>query len=211
MQSRAALFLAIIGAILGWMALSLQLGLTLTLVATQGGTIWDGVWRYLGYFTVVANIFAAAILTCAALRRNRYNGEFAAATAMILVGVVYSLLLRETWDPKGWQKIADVALHDAMPVIVTLFWLLQPHGHLRKGAVAASLVLPLGYCAYALVRGAFENWYPYAFLDVAHLGASAVALNCLGIGIAFLVLALLLTALDRMLARSAPVRAPLGP
>jgi len=141
------------------------------------------------------------------LRRNFYRAEFAAATAMILVGVVYSLLLREAWDPKGWQKPADIALHDLMPVIVTLFWLLRPHGHVRGGAVAASLILPLAFCAYAMVRGAFENWYPYPFLDIGQFGISAVALNCLGIGLAFLVLAAGLAALDRMLARNVAVSA----
>ncbi len=129
---------------------------------------------------------------------------------MILVGVVYSLLLRESWDPKGWQKIADVALHDAMPLIMTLFWLLGPHGHVRGGDIAASLALPLGFCAYAMTRGQFDGWYPYPFLDVAQLGAAAVTRNCLWIGIAFLALALLLAGLDRALsaqgarARAAP-------
>ena len=211
MQVRAAMLLAATGAVLGWSALLLQLALTLTLFASQGGTVLDGVWRYLGYFTVIANIFAAVILSCAALRQNFYKSEFAAATAMILVGMVYSLLLRETWDPKGWQKLADIALHDLMPLVVTLFWLMRPHGHVRGGAVAASLVLPLGFCAYALTRGAFENWYPYPFLDVTHLGASAVTLNCLGIGLAFLILAAGLAGLDRMLARNAPVRARAAP
>jgi hypothetical protein len=130
---------------------------------------------------------------------------------MILVGVVYSLLLRESWDPKGWQKLADIALHDLMPVIVTLFWLLRPHGYVRKGALAAALILPLAFCAYALVRGAFENWYPYPFLDIGQFGLSAVALNCLGIGLAFLILAAGLAALDRMLARSAPLSARAAP
>lgn len=205
------MLLAVTGAVLGWSALLLQLSLTLTLITSQGGSIADGVWRYLGYFTVIANIFASAILTCAALRQNFYRGEFAAATAMILVGVVYSLLLRESWDPQGWQKIADVALHDAMPVVVTLFWLLQPHGHLRNGIIAASLILPLGFCAYALMRGAFENWYPYPFLDVTHLGAFAVAMNCLGIGLAFLILAAGLAALDRIFARSAAIKVRAAP
>ena len=205
------MLLAVTGAVLGWSALLLQLSLTLTLVTSQGGSIADGVWRYFGYFTVIANVFASAILTCAALRQNFYRGEFAAATAMILVGVVYSLLLRESWAPQGWQKIADVALHDAMPMVVTLFWLLQPHGHLRKGTVAASLILPLGFCTYALMRGVFENWYPYPFLDVTHLGAAAVAWNCLGIGLAFLILAAGLAALDRVFARSAAIKVRAAP
>ena len=199
MRSRLIQPIAIGGAVLGWAALALQLTLTLTLLIAQGGTASDGLWRYFGYFTVIANIFASFVLTCAVLRRNWRRGEFAAVTTMILVGVVYSLLLRETWDPQGWQKVADVALHDAMPVIMTIFWLLRPHGGLRGGDLAAAVVLPLGYCGYALARGAFDNWYPYAFLDVAKFGAGAVALNCAGLGLAFLAMAFLLARLDRVL------------
>jgi uncharacterized protein (TIGR03382 family) len=36
-------------------------------------------------------------------------------------------------------------------------------------------------------------------MDVAQLGAGAVMLNCAGVGIAFLLLALVLAALDRVL------------
>jgi hypothetical protein len=205
MQSRAVTLLGLAGAVLGWSALLLQLGLTLAAITAQGGAVLDGVWRYLGYFTVIANIFASAILSCA-LRQNWRKGEFAATAAMILVGVVYSLLLRESWDPKGWQKVADIALHDAMPLMVTLFWLLRPHGDVSGGDIAFSLVLPLGFCAYAMTRGAFDNWYPYPFLDVARLGATIAARNCLGIGLGFLAMALLLAGLDRVLSRRNAVR-----
>jgi hypothetical protein len=202
MRNRLIQIFAAAGAIAGWSALLLQLTLTLTLtlMRAQDSTVLDGLWRYFGYFTVVANIFAAFVLTCAALQQNWRRGEFAAVTAMILVGIVYSLLLRETWDPRGWQKVADVALHDAMPVIVALFWLLRPHGNLNGRDIAATVVLPLGYCAYAMARGAFDNWYPYPFLDVTALGAGAVAINCIGLGLAFLVMAFLLSRLDRKLA-----------
>jgi hypothetical protein len=199
MRNRVTLLVAIVGMGLGWAALLLQLALTLSAMAAQDATMLGGVWRYFGYFTVIANIFASIILTCAVLHRNWRRGEFAAVTAMILVGVVYALLLRETWDPRGWQKVADVALHDAMPIVVALFWLLRPHGGLRGGDIAASIVLPLAYCTYAMTRGAFDNWYPYPFLDVASLGAGAVALNCVGLSLTFLIMALLLSRLDRAL------------
>ncbi|HEY0265601.1 MAG TPA: Pr6Pr family membrane protein [Rhizomicrobium sp.] len=195
------MLVAIAGAALGWAALVLQAVLTLSLVASQGGTLPDGLWRYLGFFTVIANLFAAVTLTLAALRRGSSRREFCAATAMVLVGVVYSLLLRETWNPQGWQKVADVALHDAMPVIVLLFWLLRPHGALRRGDIAASLVLPLAYCAYALARGAIEGWYAYGFLDAGQFGAAAVAINCGVIALAFGTMALALVGIDRLLAR----------
>lgn len=77
---------------------------------------------------------------------------------------------------------------------------MRPHGGLRGGDIAACLILPLGYCGYAMARGAFDNWYPYPFLDVASLGAGAVAFNCAGLGLGFLTMALLIARLDRALA-----------
>lgn len=195
MRNRMAMFLALCGAALGWSALALQFALTLGTM----GTLSADIWRFIGYFTIIANTFAAFVLTRAALGQEKPRAEFSAVTAMILVGIVYSLLLRETWNPQGWQKVADVALHDAVPLLMVLFWLLRPHRRVRPGDVAASLVLPLGYLAWALMRGALEGWYAYPFLDVAKLGANAVALNCAGMGAGFLGLALVLAALDRVL------------
>jgi len=197
MRNRMTVLLAACGALLGWAALALQLVLTLT---TIGGTALHGIWRYLGYFTVIANLFAAIVLTLAVLERRKPRLEFAAATAMVLVGVVYTLLLRESWDPRGWQKVADIALHDAMPVTVMLFWLLRPHGALHWRDVWLCAILPLGYAGYALVRGSADGWYPYPFMDVTQFGAGAVAINCAVMGAAFVVMASLLKLLDARLA-----------
>lgn len=190
---------ALAGALLGWAALALQLWLSLHATAAAGGTLLGGVWRYLGYFTVIANLFAAITLSLAALGRFAPRREFAAVTAMILVGIVYSLLLRETWNPQGLQKPVDVALHDAMPLLMVLFWLLRPRRRLAVRDVWVTVILPLGYAAYAMARGALDGWYPYAFLDVTVLGAAQAARNCLGMGAAFLAMALLLAWLDRVL------------
>jgi hypothetical protein len=200
MRSRVTLLVAASGAALGWAALALQLVLTLAAIGAQGGSVPDGVWHYLGYFTVVANLFAAIVLSLALWRPPAPRLEFAAVTAMVLVGVVYSLLLRETWNPQSWQKIADMALHDVMPLIVVVFWMLRPHGVLCAKDIAAALILPLSYCAYAMGRGAIDGWYAYGFIDVAKLGAGPVALNCVGLSAAFLAMAAALAWLDKILA-----------
>ena len=187
-------------ALLCWAALGLQLSLTVGLVSSQGGTVLEGVWRYFGYFTIIANLFAAISLTLVALGRRDARRELAMVSAMILVGVTYSLLLRNVWDPQGAQKLADVLLHDAMPVLTVLYWLVRPHRPVGWRDSGYALVLPVAYTAYAMVRGAIEAWYPYPFMDVAQFGAAQVALNCTVMGVAVLALALLLVWLDRKLA-----------
>jgi hypothetical protein len=190
---------AICGAVLGWAALGLQLMLTLSLVHAQGNTTLFGIWRFFGYFTILTNLFAAVVLSLFLLKRGTARLEFCAATAMILVGVTYSLLLRETWNPQGMNKLADMLLHDVVPVLVLLFWLLRPHRRLGARDVAASLILPMSYCIYAMARGALDGWYPYPFIDVGSLGVARVAINSIVIALGFAAMAALLGWLDRRL------------
>jgi hypothetical protein len=199
MRSLFTRMLAACGAALGWAALALQLMLTLALVRAQGGSALFGLWRFFGYFTIITNLFAAIVLSMAVFRRSTARLEFCAATAMIMVGAVYSLLLREIWNPQGLEKLADVALHDVLPVMTLLFWLFSPRRRLTAKDVAASLVLPLAFCAYAMVRGALDGWYPYPFIDVAVLGVARVAVNCAVIAVVFTAMAVALGWLDRRL------------
>lgn len=52
----------------------------------------------------------AAIAAIIARFFARPGVNSAVTAAMILVGVVYSLLLRASWNPQGWQLVADEAL-----------------------------------------------------------------------------------------------------
>ncbi len=186
-------------ALLGWTGLGLQLWLTVNLIIAQGGTPLDALWRYFGYFTIIANLFAAITLTLMALGRSNARRELAMVSAMILVGITYSLLLRNIWDPQGWQKVADMVLHDAMPLAALACWLVRPHRTLVWRDAMYAVLLPVLYTIYAMVRGGAQGWYPYPFMDVAQLGAAQVALNCTVMGVAFGAMALLLVWLDRKL------------
>jgi hypothetical protein len=44
-----------------------------------------------------------------------------AAIYIAIVGIVYSFALRHIWDPQGLQKIADMLLHDSLPVLYVAF------------------------------------------------------------------------------------------
>jgi hypothetical protein len=191
-------FIAIIGAALGWVALALQLGLLIVTIRQQGGTTLLAVWRFVGYFTIWANIAVASLLTWAALsahhrdKSGNSTAELAVATTIAMVGVVYSVLLRGTGNPQGWGKVADVALHDVMPVIFVVFFLLRSANTLRWRDAAYALILPAVYCAYALARGALDGWYAYPFLDAGKLTAGQFALNATGLGVLVWIMAIVL-------------------
>ncbi|MBA3906990.1 MAG: Pr6Pr family membrane protein [Pseudonocardiales bacterium] len=67
--------------------------------------------------------------------------------------------------------------------------------------VALSLLFPVGWLVFTLVRGALIGWYPYPFLQVGELGYGRVALNSAGITLLFLGLAACYRGIDRFLSR----------
>lgn len=155
-----------LAATLGWTGLALQFWL---IVSAMG--LADGAWRFFGFFTLLANIGAAAVATAVASGSTgaltRPKAKFVAATSIALVGLVYSLWLRTTWDPQGLQKLADIALHDAVPVLFVGMWLAGLHEQLKWRDIIWALVPPVLYCLYALARGGVDGFYAYWFLNPA--------------------------------------------
>jgi hypothetical protein len=198
LRERAAHLLAILGAAIGWAALVLQY---LLVVRSMGGT-GAALWRFTGYFTILTNIAVALILTATALRPaiHRPRVEGAVAVAIVMVGITYSLLLRR--DLTGEAKVADLILHDLMPLYFTLFWLLRPHGSLRPADISRSLIAPLGYCLYGILRGAADGWFAYPFLDPTKIAPAHLLLNVAGMAAGFAGSAALLVAIDRRLSGS---------
>ena len=156
--------LAGLAAIIGWAGLALQFWL---IVQAMG--LGNGAWRFLAFFTILANIGAAIVATAVAIGSAgvfaRPKAKFVAATSIALVGLVYSLWLRTTWDPQGLQKLADIALHDAVPLLFVGMWLAGLHEQLKWRDLGWALVPPLVYCGYALARGAVDGFYAYWFLN----------------------------------------------
>jgi hypothetical protein len=158
--------LAALAAIVGWAGLALQLWL---IVRTMG--LGDGIWRFLAFFTLLANLGTAVVATAIAIGSKsalaRPKARYVAATSIALVGLVYSLWLRTTWNPQGLQKLADHALHDAVPVLFLGAWLAGLHEQLKWRDIGWALVPPALYAVYALARGAADGFYAYWFLNPA--------------------------------------------
>jgi hypothetical protein len=192
---------------LSWFALLLQLYLTIRLSLTNGTGALHGVWVYVAFFTILTNLLVALALTLPAIAPDSPPGRFFArpgtitgiAANIALVGISYSLLLRHVWDPQGLQKLADVLLHDAMPIVFLLYWWMRARGiALRYMQIAYWAIYPGLYFVYALLRGALSGFYAYPFIDVATLGYMRVLGNALGILVGFIVIAAILIALGRL-------------
>jgi hypothetical protein len=206
----AARVVATLGALIGFVGLGLQYWLIVTSMGAQGASPLEATWRYFAYFTILTNTFVTLVMARAALKPESLAGlnaprvELMAVTSILFVCVVYNLLLAARWDPQGWQKVADVIVHQIVPVVFALFWLLRPHGtlHWRDGAFAA--LWPAAYSVYGLTRGAFDGFYPYFFTDPTQMSWGQIALNMLGLVAAFMLGATLLIAGSRALARRKP-------
>lgn len=197
-------------AILVWVGLAMQFAFAIVNPATQDVTVAERIVRYFSFFTVVANGLIAIITTAIATKpesrfsRRLQNGSVltAAAVYISIVAVVYSLFLRSVVNAQGWHLISDHIVHDAIPPLFILFWLV----YARKSDVGwldpvKWLIVPILYIAYSLVHGAFDSWYPYWFADVTKLGYPTALKNSGFVLIAFLVFGFIFAVIARLLNR----------
>ena len=201
-------------AVVAWFALVLQL--LLMVQHAVPGTSLHVVTNYFSFFTILTNLLVAigaslplvASQSAAGRFFLRPTTQYATAVYIAVVGITYSLLLRHLWNPQGAQKIADMLLHDVVPVLYVAFWaFLVPKFTLRWSDSVRWLAFPLVYMAYTLARGFVSHWYPYYFIDVDTIGFSRALIHAVGLLLAFFGLGLLFIAMGRWTARSSSVPA----
>ncbi|VVP10642.1 hypothetical protein PS858_03288 [Pseudomonas fluorescens] len=195
-----------VAALLGWAGLSIQLYLIFYSRWALGASLLGGLLSFFSYFTVLSNTLVATVLTCALTSRESAARRWflqpwvssGIAVSIAVVGLAYNVLLRHLWHPEGWQWLADELMHDVMPLLfLAWWWLCVPKGTLRLRHIALWVIYPLVYFAYALLRGHLLATYPYPFIDVDTLGYPQVFVNAGGLLAGFVLIALLVIALDR--------------
>jgi hypothetical protein len=108
------------------------------------------------------------------------------------------------WNPEGFQKIADIILHDVVPVMYVAYWILFiPKSELRWKDTISWSIYPVVYLAWILMRGAISGRYPYPFVDAGQLGYPQVLLNSAMLLASFLVVGLAVVAVARWQRRKA--------
>ena len=201
-------------AVLAWIGLAMQFAFAIVNPAMQDVPVAERIVRYFSFFTVVANGIIAIVTTAIALvpesrfSRRVENGSVltAAAVYISIVAVVYSLFLRAVVNAQGWHLISDHIVHDAIPPMFVLFWLI----YARKSDIGwldpvKWLIVPVLYIAYSLIHGAFDSWYPYWFADVTKLGYPTALKNSGFVLLAFLIFGFVFAAIGRILHRAESV------
>jgi hypothetical protein len=193
------------GAVLGWLALALQL--YLMLASTPRGPAWiSTVINFISFFTILTNLLVAMVFSSVSLGCGGFlsSASVQAATTgyIAIVAIVYEVLLRGLWNPQGGQLLADLLLHTILPLAYVIFWLLfGPRAGLRWNTTLNWLLYPAVYLVYTLARGAVSGVYPYPFVDAATLGYGRVLINAAGFVIVFWGAGLLTIAAARWIPR----------
>ena len=205
MEKRSARIAASIGALLGWFAVITQLYLH---IQNRPVPVGESLLRFFGYFTIDTNILCALCLTLIALQSNSRLGRFfrkattvtALTVYITIVGATYNVILRNTWNPQGMQKLVDELLHSVIPVYFVLFWLIfVPIENLKWKDAFPWLIYPIIYMIYALILGAFTKFYPYPFVDVNELGYNRSLLNTGLVLLIIFILSLALIAIGKLM------------
>ncbi|TWF42944.1 hypothetical protein FHW36_102706 [Chitinophaga polysaccharea] len=185
-----------------------------TLDASSFWTAWEGNpafpgygWNRFSYFTLQSNFIATAtyLIAAAAILQKKELGEWfkylrgGAVLYMMVTGIVFAVLLRNTPLDPGHFSWGDFILHEFGPIFITVWWLLWPS---RKPITAAKafylLIFPLLWVIYTFIRASITGWYPYPFLDPATAGgASGVTTYVCGLTVFFIMLSQLLAWISR--------------
>lgn len=204
MFSKKKIFFQIIGALVGWFAVILQLCVNLS----RSESVSAEIIRYFSFMTIWTNVIIALSYTIPLLIPKSRIALFAEKPAVqgglliyiLIVGLIYHFFLAHQWNPQGWDRVSDDLLHYAVPILYLLHWILfAEKGKLRFINSIQWLIYPLVYIIYSLIRGALTNLYPYPFIDVSKMGYAAALTNTVYIILGYLVFGLILVFIDKKL------------
>jgi hypothetical protein len=179
-------------------------------------TVWERLFDWITYFTILSNIVVAIVVTMLVVRPSLFTRRDGIGTLwrtlrldsilmIVITGVVYNLLLA-TGGKTGWDLLSNTMLHIAGPLLTLIVWLVAgPRGLITGRIIGLSLILPLIWATFALIRGQVVGAYPYPFLDVSTNGWASVLSFIAVIIVVAVILALILMAIDAGLRKlSAP-------
>ncbi|SEE46489.1 Pr6Pr family membrane protein [Jiangella alba] len=161
--------------------------------------------NYPSYFTVQSNILLGIGAAILAVRPDADGRAFrvlrlAGLIGITVTGVVYVTLLRGEVNLDGAAVLTNIGFHYLSPLLGVIGWLLYgPRPRFGRDVLLASLIWPVAWLIYTLVRGELVDWYPYPFIDVSELGYGRTLLNSAGITVLLLGVGWLFVVGDRRL------------
>jgi len=188
-------------------ALVIQVAVAATEEGGHFTSVGGRVFNVFCFFTIQSNILVGVASTLLALRLKRSSQAFAVLrltglVAITITAVVYHTVLSDLRELTDWALTADVLLHTLVPLLAILGWLLFGPRSLTSPRIAVlTLIFPICWLAFTLIRGPIVDFYPYPFLDVNDLGYPAVLANSALVALLFATVAAGAAALDQRITR----------
>ncbi|WP_440896972.1 Pr6Pr family membrane protein [Amphibacillus sp. Q70] len=167
-------------------------------------------------FTIHSNIIVTIIFIISASAHVLKKPEsykldlckIAALIYMIVVLSIYHFILSSGGEYSGTRIITNFTLHYLTPILVGLNWLIfEEKKRYRYKSILFWLLFPVLYGVISLLRGLYDGFYPYFFLNPndnfpAGIGSYAnVAFVIVGLTFVYCLLGTLLILINRVLLR----------
>lgn len=180
----------------------------------RGSSTAGRIIRVLSFFTIESNLLSGLVSAQLAIRPDRDGTAWrslrlAALFGITITGIVYSTVLAKIHEPNGTaETFVNDLVHYVVPVMMILGWLaFGPRPRIIRATILGSLLFPLLWIIYTLIRGAIWKWYPYPFLDVSTHGYLRVAINAVLVTVVLGAVAALFAVGDRKLPAAPTARA----
>ena len=162
------------------------------------------------FFTIQSNLIVGGTTALLALRLDRPSTVFRTfrligLVAIVVTGVVYHVALASIFDLDGIDQLGNQLVHTVVPLLAVIGWLVfGPRGMTSRRVAWLSLLFPVCWMAFTLIRGAVIHWYPYPFINVSVIGYANAILNAFWVALLLLGVAAGATALDSRLGPRRP-------
>lgn len=175
-------------------------------------TVVGRVFNVFCFFTIQSNVLVGITSLLLAVDPARSSTVFAvfrliAFVAIVITGIVYHSVLRGLLDLESWALVADHIIHTVVPIMAVVGWLVfGPRGQLSWRIAWLSVIFPICWMVFTMIRGEIVDYYPYPFVNVNAIGYAKVAVNSVWVAALYLGVASGATLFDRWLTRTTTER-----
>jgi hypothetical protein len=129
-----------------------------------GSSLAGRIIRVLSFFTILSNLLCGIVSAQLAARPDRDGTAWralrlAALVGITVTGIVYSTVLAAIHEPRGSvETTVNIIVHYVVPILMVAGWLaFGPRPRIDRATVLRSLLFPLLWFAYTLVRGGLSG------------------------------------------------------
>ncbi|MCB0918549.1 MAG: Pr6Pr family membrane protein [Actinobacteria bacterium] len=186
-------------------AIALLAILAQLIVVVAGSADLSMAINFLGLFGMTAALVAGISSLMLAANPIRVSGAFSAfrmAGLLMAVGTLAMMAMGVPafYTPSAAQVLVDALLNVVVPTLVLGSWLfLGPRPRLSVKQIGGAVTIPAVWLVYTMLHGAITGFYAYSYLNLAAVGAAALAVNIFFLFFLAVAICVALVYLDKLL------------